>query len=160
MKSFRFVAFTSVVLFLSAPAGALDGLQHPVAGKFRTTSGFGPRIDPITGVTTLHLGKDYVAKFGSPVRAAARGAVIDTGPREGYGLVVEIDHGDGWTTLYAHLSRIVTVRGAYAEPGSVIAEFGDVGASTGPHLHFELRKNGEPVDPAPFLPAKKAAAAK
>lgn len=159
MKSFRFVAFTSVVLFLSAPAGALDGLQHPVAGKFTATSGFGPRIDPITGHTTQHLGMDYKAKFGSPVRAAARGAVIDAGPREGYGLVVEIDHGDGWTTLYAHLSRIVTVRGSYAEPGSMIGEFGAVGQSTGPHLHFELRKNGQAVDPAQFLPAKKAAAA-
>ncbi|MER3395829.1 MAG: hypothetical protein C4319_03480 [Acidimicrobiia bacterium] len=118
------------------------------------TSGFGPRLHPIAGVVRQHNGIDIGAPYGAPVRAAASGTVIKAGAMGGYGLVVVIDHGNGLSTLYAHQSRILVSPGSSISQGAVVGEVGSTGYSTGPHLHFEVRINGEPVDPMQWFPNK------
>ncbi|HEY6102434.1 MAG TPA: peptidoglycan DD-metalloendopeptidase family protein [bacterium] len=133
-----------------------SGLQPAVALRLRTfvwparggiTSGFGFRRHPIFGIRRMHTGVDIGAPRGAPVEAAAAGRVIYTGWFGGYGKIVIIDHGGGVSTLYAHLSQILTEEGRNVEKGEVIARVGSTGYSTGPHLHFEVRLNGRPIDP-------------
>lgn len=95
----------------------------------------------------MHTGVDIGAPRGAPVEVAAAGRVIYTGWFGGYGKIVIIDHGGGVSTLYAHLSQILTEEGRNVEKGEVIARAGSTGYSTGPHLHFEVRLNGRPIDP-------------
>jgi murein DD-endopeptidase MepM/ murein hydrolase activator NlpD len=117
------------------------------------SSGFGFRIDPFTGAGAFHPGLDFRGPVGAPIFAAARGTVSFVGQRSGYGNCVEIDHGNGLVTRYAHMSGFRTVQGKVVQPGEVIGLIGSTGRSTGPHLHFEVRINDHPVNPRPFLEA-------
>jgi len=112
------------------------------------TSGFGRRVHPVTGDHRFHTGVDLRAAEGAPIRAAAGGIVRDAGPRGGYGKAVEIDHGDGTTTLYAHASQLLVHKGQRVDEGQPVGLVGQTGVATGPHLHFELRRHDHPVDPA------------
>lgn len=116
------------------------------------SSGFGPRIHPITGQPDYHYGVDIAGMVGSPVRAAADGRVAFAGRRSGYGLTVVLDHDYGRQTLYGHLSRIMVKVGQRVTKGEVIGRMGSTGLSTGPHVHYEVRVNGRPVNPLNYLP--------
>jgi len=129
----------------AALAGRLAGLIWPARGVF--TSGFGLRRHPVFRILRMHTGQDIAAPYGTPVRAAADGQVLYTGWFGGYGKIVVIDHGGGLSTLYAHLSAILTGEGAVVRRGQVIGRVGSTGYSTGPHVHFEVRVNGRPIDP-------------
>lgn len=115
------------------------------------TSGFGPRIHPIFGDVRMHTGVDYGANDGDPIRAAGDGTVVWAGWRGGYGNVVVVDHGKRLATLYAHQSRMAVSAGQPVLRGQVIGFVGSTGFSTGPHLHFETRELGTPVDPQTYL---------
>ncbi|BAY62641.1 peptidase M23B [Calothrix brevissima NIES-22] len=116
-----------------------------------TSSPFGWRIHPILGYRRFHAGLDFAASYGSTIRAADSGTVIFAGWYGGYGKAVIIDHGDGITTLYGHTSELYVSEGQGVQRGQAIAAVGSTGLSTGPHLHFEVRRNGTPVDPAAYL---------
>jgi murein DD-endopeptidase MepM/ murein hydrolase activator NlpD len=115
------------------------------------SSGFGTRVHPILGEVRMHTGLDYAAGGGVPIKAAGNGIVIWAGPRGGYGNTVIIDHRNGLATLYAHQSRVSARLGQKVSTGQVIGFVGQTGMSTGPHLHFEVREMGAPVDPAWYL---------
>jgi murein DD-endopeptidase MepM/ murein hydrolase activator NlpD len=119
--------------------------------KGRLTSGFGERPSPFTGRLEFHAGIDIANRTGTQIMAAGKGTVTFTGYKKGYGYLVTIDHGYGFTTNYAHLSQILVEAGQKVEKGEVIAKMGNTGRSTGPHLHFEILKEGEPVDPLQYL---------
>ncbi|MGC1307261.1 MAG: peptidoglycan DD-metalloendopeptidase family protein [Phormidesmis sp.] len=115
------------------------------------TSQFGNRFHPVLGYSRFHAGTDFGAEQGSPILAAETGVVIFSGWYGGYGNAVILDHGGGLTTLYAHASRLNVSEGSTVRKGDVVAAVGTTGLSTGPHLHFEVRRNGEPIDPMGFL---------
>lgn len=115
------------------------------------TSKYGKRKDPFTGEQKQHKGIDFAGKIGTELMAVAPGRVISAGERVGYGTTVEIDHGLGFTTLYAHLSKITVSRGDWVRPGTIIGLGGSSGRSTGPHLHYEIRYKGNPFDPEKFV---------
>jgi murein DD-endopeptidase MepM/ murein hydrolase activator NlpD len=125
------------------------GLLLPVQG--RVGSPMGMRTHPITGQRRMHAGIDIGAATGTPIRAAQAGTVSFAGVRGGYGNLVVIEHPDGTETRYAHASRLDVRAGERVERGAVVAAVGSTGQSTGPHLHFEVRRGGEPIDPAPLL---------
>ncbi|WP_071189549.1 M23 family metallopeptidase [Trichormus sp. NMC-1] len=116
-----------------------------------TSSPFGWRIHPILGYRRFHGGLDFAASYGSTIRAADSGTVIFAGWYGGYGKSLIIDHGKGITTLYAHCSELYVSEGQSVQKGQAIAAVGSTGLSTGPHLHFEVRRDGTPVDPANYL---------
>lgn len=124
----------------------------PIAGAWDASS-FGWRQDPFTGQRALHEGVDFSADSGTPIKAAASGVVIKAERHSSYGNVVEIDHGDGLTTRYAHASKLLVKVGAVVKRGQEIAEVGSTGRSTGPHLHFEVRVDGVAQNPNRFLVA-------
>lgn len=128
-------------------------LRKPLTGELQTTSVFGYRTDPFYGRPALHSGVDLRDEYGAPVKATAAGVVSIAGPNGGYGNMVEIDHGGGLETRYAHLSAILVSPGQQIAPGAVVGRVGSTGRSTGPHLHYEVRIDGEAVDPARFLRA-------
>lgn len=135
----------------STGAGAAaGGRAWPVAG--RISSGFGTRTHPLTGQRRLHAGLDIAAPAGTPIRAAAAGRVASAGPRGGYGLTVDVVHGDGTVTRYAHQSQLLVARDQAVAAGQVIGRVGSTGNSTGPHLHFEVRTAAGPIDPRTWLP--------
>jgi murein DD-endopeptidase MepM/ murein hydrolase activator NlpD len=117
------------------------------------TSGFGPRLHPVDGTESFHTGIDLRAPEGAPILAARGGVVTSAGPRGGYGNAVEIDHGGGLTTLYAHASQLNVAPGDTINPGDKVGEVGDTGKTTGPHLHFEVRVGGKAIDPKKALNA-------
>jgi len=121
----------------------------PVNGKY--TSGFGWRTHPVTGKRSFHKGLDIRAKVGTPVYAAKAGTVTYSGPIRGYGNVVIIKHDKTYDTLYAHNSKLFVHVGQKVKQGQIIAKTGRTGRVTGPHLHFEVHKNGKPVNPALYL---------
>jgi murein DD-endopeptidase MepM/ murein hydrolase activator NlpD len=133
----------------------LDALMmpstQPVDGPIG--SGFGFRSDPFTGRPALHTGLDFPADPGTPIVAAAGGVVLSAGPHPQYGLLVELDHGNGLVTRYAHTSRMLVKQGDLIKRGQRIAEVGNTGRSTGPHLHFEVLVDGVQQNPARFLQA-------
>lgn len=126
-----------------------SGFVRPVPGPI--TSAFGPRSHPILGYVRMHTGVDFRAPSGQAIAAAAGGTVILAGAYGGYGNTVVIDHGGGVATLYAHQSSLNVGYGATVSAGNVIGYVGSTGLSTGPHLHFEVRVNGSPVNPAGYL---------
>jgi murein DD-endopeptidase MepM/ murein hydrolase activator NlpD len=123
----------------------------PVEGN--PTDGFGGRRNPFGGYSSeFHTGQDIATPWGTPVTATAKGTVVFSGWQAGYGQLVEIDHGCGLTTRYGHLSRIDVAAGQNVNQGVVIGHVGSTGRSTGPHLHYEVRIDDEPVDPMSYLP--------
>lgn len=136
----------------NASTGKTTGLA-PFRGKFSkpvagsVTSGFGMRRHPILRRTRMHNGVDFGARHGAPINAAADGIVISASYSSGYGNNVIIDHGGGISTLYAHCSRMFVSAGQRVRRGQKIAAVGSTGLATGPHLHFEVRVNGKPVNP-------------
>jgi murein DD-endopeptidase MepM/ murein hydrolase activator NlpD len=127
--------------------------RKPVIGEVEFTSGFGVRSDPFLGRPAMHTGLDFRASTGDPVRATANGKVVSSGWQGGYGRMVEIDHGNGLATRYGHMSEINVRVGDQIRIGQVIGAVGSTGRSTGPHLHYETRIDGEAVDPQKFLRA-------
>ena len=119
--------------------------------KAEISSSFGWRKDPFTGKKKFHEGIDIAAKEGTDVKAAMAGRVRITDDQKGYGKIVVLDHGHGFTSLYAHNKDILVKTGDWVAKGSTIAKVGSTGRSTGPHLHFEVRKDGERLDPEKFL---------
>jgi len=143
------------------PVDAVPGmLRIPVRGA-RLTSPFGFRVHPIYGTVRLHTGMDLAAPLGTPIKAAADGVVVSAGANGGYGLAVVLDHGGALATLYGHMSRLDVRPGEVVRRGDRIGIVGSTGASTGPHVHFEARVAGTPVDPTPYLrtppPSREAA---
>lgn len=132
-----------------------DGFCSPVGSSWesRVTSEFGYRSDPFTGQTKGHTGIDIAVPTGTPVRAALPGVVTKaTYNAGGYGYYVMIDHGNGMVTLYAHNSKLLVSVGDSVEAGDTVSLSGSTGRSTGPHLHFEVRVNGQRVNPRSYLP--------
>ncbi|MCD6231854.1 M23 family metallopeptidase [Candidatus Aerophobetes bacterium] len=121
----------------------------PVQGWL--TSKFGWRKDPFTGKREFHKAIDISAPWGTSVRASAQGKVIFTGWKDGFGLMIEINHGYGYSTVYAHLSKILVKKGTWVSKGDIIGRVGSTGRSTGPHLHFEVHRNKKAVDPLSLM---------
>jgi len=129
-------------------------LRRPLLeGDDSPTSNFGPRIDPFTGASAMHAGMDFRSEEGTLVRAAGAGEVVTAGASGGYGNLVEIDHRNGLTSRYAHLSAIDVRVGQTVAVGATVGRVGSTGRSTGPHLHYETRVDGTAVDPIRFLTA-------
>jgi murein DD-endopeptidase MepM/ murein hydrolase activator NlpD len=127
--------------------------RKPVVGNVEFSSGFGVRSDPFLGRPAMHSGLDFRASTGDPVRATANGRVVTAGWSGGYGRLIEIDHGNGLSTRYGHLSEISVKVGQQVTIGQEIGAVGSTGRSTGPHLHYETRIDGDAVDPQKFLRA-------
>lgn len=152
---------------MSALDTSLDRLTHlrsvakrlphgsPTPGK-KISSRYGTRRDPFTGRAAVHGGLDYKARRGTPVLATATGKVVKAGRHGGYGKLVEIDHGNGITTRYAHLSRIKVKIGQRVKKGGVVGKVGSTGRSTGPHLHYEVRRKGKTMNPIHFVRLEKS----
>ena len=128
-------------------------VRKPVAGEVDMSSPFGMRLDPFLGRPAIHTGVDLRGDIGEPARATATGKVTIAGWDGGYGNMVEIDHGNGLATRYGHLSKILVKVGQFVRIGETVGLIGSTGRSTGPHLHYETRINGEAVDPQKFLRA-------
>jgi len=126
--------------------------NEPIPGA-KISSRYGQRVDPFNGRVAMHAGTDFRAKTGTPVRATGAGKVVKAGRNGGYGKVVELRHRDGFITRYAHLSRILVKVGQRVEPGTLVGKVGSTGRSTGPHLHYEVRKGKKAHDPARFMKA-------
>jgi murein DD-endopeptidase MepM/ murein hydrolase activator NlpD len=116
------------------------------------SSYFGMRTDPFTGKKAMHRGIDIANRLGAPVLAGSRGIVVYAGKMKGYGYLVEIEHGYGFRTRYGHMSAITISVGDVVEAGQMIGRVGSSGRSTGPHLHYEVRRNSQALDPEKFLP--------
>ncbi|HEX3765039.1 MAG TPA: peptidoglycan DD-metalloendopeptidase family protein [Kofleriaceae bacterium] len=139
----------------SAAAPGAPQFLVPVSG--RPSSGYGLRTDPIHGGTVNHPGFDLAAATGTEVAAAARGTVVHAGPAGTYGNLVTLRHDNGFETRYAHLSEVDVKVGDVVEAGAELGKVGTTGYSTGPHLHFEVRHDGQAIDPAPLLPLNRSA---
>lgn len=158
--------FDSKVKELDEALDALDHLKkearqlplaNPAPGR-SVTSPFGVRTDPILGTAALHSGMDFRAPMGMPAKVTAPGIVTKAGWNGGYGRMVEVDHGNGFATRYGHLSEIDVAVGQKVDAGTIIGKTGSSGRSTGPHLHYEVRHNGEAIDPLRFLTVGKKVA--
>jgi murein DD-endopeptidase MepM/ murein hydrolase activator NlpD len=139
----------------ASPVTAAQAWSSPLpAGSFTSTSPFGWRVHPILRDWRLHTGQDLGAAQGTPVTAVAAGRVVTAGPNGGYGNVVIVQHDGGVQSYYAHLSQIVVPAGARVRSGQLVGRVGSTGLSTAPHLHLEIRRSGQPIDPAAFLRAR------
>ena len=155
--------FETKVKELDEALDALDAVKSqartlPIANPapgLPITSTFGVRRDPILGTPALHSGMDFRAPTGTQVHATAPGVVVKAGRNGGYGKMVEIDHGNGFSTRYAHMSRVHVKVGETIKTGDIVGDSGSTGRSTGPHLHYEVRRNGDAIDPLRFLKAGK-----
>lgn len=154
------MAATLAALLLTLLTGCATGRgssspvpdRWPTAREWPVTSPFGPRKDPHSGTWRTHTGMDVSAPKGTEVFATAPGRVVYGGRnRGGYGKLVKVDHGGGVETWYAHLSRRAVREGAYVRRGQKLGRVGKTGRTTAPHLHYEVRVDGSPVDPAPYL---------
>jgi len=124
-----------------------DQFICPIKSSYRMSSAFGPRLDPITGKKSTHKGQDFACPTGTPIYSSMGGKVIFAGESWLYGKHIIIDHGNGYQTLYAHMSKIIATKGTYVTQGTRIGLVGNTGYSTGPHLHFTVYKNGNPINP-------------
>jgi hypothetical protein len=138
---------------LSLAEASLPLHRPTVDGQTHQTSGFGVRADPFSGESAFHSGLDFAGPMNTPVYATAPGVVSFTGPRSGYGNVVEIDHGNGFKTRFGHLHTIAVAVGQRVAIGTRVGGIGSTGRSTGPHLHFEVWQNGRALNPLRFLRA-------
>lgn len=151
----RFARLGASLERMSALEQGLSAIPNTMPSNLAmSSSSFGYRRDPFTGAAAFHPGIDFPGPVGSPIFAAATGRVVWAGPRAGYGNCVEIDHGNGLMTRYGHMSRVEARLGEEVGAGAEIGRIGSTGRSTGPHLHFEVRVNGNAVNPRPFLEAK------
>lgn len=148
LKTLRRVKFTALRLPVKSPVR-----------NGRVSSSYGPRVDPFLKRLAMHTGIDFKAPYGARVYSTAPGTVILAKRKGGYGKMVEIRHANGFVTRYAHLSRIQVSEGDHVLAGDLIGNVGSTGRSTGPHLHYEIRKNDKPNNPAPFLSAGEKLAA-
>jgi murein DD-endopeptidase MepM/ murein hydrolase activator NlpD len=128
-------------------------VRKPITGEIDVSSSFGVRSDPFLGRPAMHTGLDMRGDTGDPVRATAAGTVVTAGWNGGYGKMVEIDHGNQFSTRYGHLSAIDVKVGQKIKIGDIVGRLGSTGRSTGPHLHYETRINDEAVNPTRFLKA-------
>jgi murein DD-endopeptidase MepM/ murein hydrolase activator NlpD len=128
--------------------------SSPVDAAFNSSS-FGWRLDPFNGHRAFHEGLDFTASTGTAIYAAAGGIVSTSEQTPDYGKIVKIDHGSGLETRYAHASKLLVRAGQRVAKGQKIAEVGSTGRSTGPHLHYEIRLNGNPLDPRKYLSASR-----
>jgi murein DD-endopeptidase MepM/ murein hydrolase activator NlpD len=148
-------------LKLAAALGRMDAMERALAAiptampaaSMMMSSGFGYRSDPFTGGGAMHAGLDFKGPVGTPILAAAEGKVVLAGFHGGYGNTIEIRHANGLVTRYAHLSGLNVRRGQMVERGVQIGRMGSTGRSTGSHLHFEVRQNGQAINPRKFLEA-------
>lgn len=148
----RFERLALSLARMNALEDGLDGVPQVMPADIRMiSSGFGYRRDPFNGRVAMHAGLDFRGTVGAPIHAAAEGRISFVGRRAGYGKVVEISHGNGLLTRYAHMSAWKARVGQDVEAGDIIGLIGSTGRSTGPHLHFEVRINGRAVNPRPFL---------
>lgn len=161
----RIISFITLKTVLSDTAGQQVREMQQISKKYQAsnypsiwpvngtiTSNFGYRGNPIGGGTGYHEGLDIAVDYGTPVRATASGKVTMAGWVDGYGNLVEIDHGGGFVTRYGHNSMLLVVVGQEVRTGDIVALAGSTGRSTGPHCHYEVRVNGTPTDPLLFLP--------
>lgn len=123
---------------------------NPIAAGYLSST-YGQRIDPFHGTLAFHRGVDFAGPEGADIVATGDGMVVFAGEHSGYGEVVEISHGDGITTVYAHASKVLVKAGEIVREGQPIARLGSTGRSTGPHVHYEVRRNGAPINPEGFL---------
>lgn len=151
--------FALIILLLGFPAGAAKNYTPLAPPSFvyplmapRLSSAYGERIHPIRRFSHNHQGIDLAAPPGSPIRAIAGGTVVFADPYQGYGNLVVVRHNLRMTSHYAHCQRIAVNPGQQVQAGQIIAYVGSTGTSTGPHLHFEVRVNGKPVNPERFIP--------
>lgn len=148
----RFARLGASLTRMSALERGLSAIpSHLPASLEFISSGFGYRSDPFTGEAALHSGLDFRGPIGAPIHAAADGTVSFAGTKSGYGNIIEISHGNGMVTRYAHMSAFRARIGQSVAAGDVIGAIGSTGRSTGPHLHFEVRINDRAVNPRPFL---------
>jgi murein DD-endopeptidase MepM/ murein hydrolase activator NlpD len=154
-------AFEATLDDLDQALGRLDTVRRharklpigmPAPGR-EITSRFGNRRDPFLGRLAFHGGIDFRTPTGTPIYSTGSGTVVHAGRNGGYGKMVEIDHGNGLTTRYAHLSAVEVREGDHVGIGARIGKSGSTGRSTGPHLHYEVRRNGNAIDPMRFLKA-------
>lgn len=150
-------AVYDALIRFKAAKGAIDlaPIHRPLGVKTRTSSGFGNRTDPFTKGRAFHAGIDFPAPTGTTVLSAGYGRVTFVGQRSGYGKLVEVTHGSGLVTRYGHLSAFLVREGQTVNTGSPIAKVGSTGRSTGPHLHFEVRRKDKALDPSGYLAAGK-----
>jgi murein DD-endopeptidase MepM/ murein hydrolase activator NlpD len=150
-------AVMAALVRYKAARDGIDGapIHMPITGNFRQSSGFGNRTDPFSGGRAFHSGLDFAAPKGTTVFSAGKGVVTFVGTRSGYGNVVEVTHAGGLVTRYAHLSGFLSEEGQPVNTGTPIAKVGSTGRSTGPHLHFEVRKSDSAINPKAFLEAGK-----
>lgn len=151
-------AFASVNKSVAMMDGLRDALpfaplRQPLPGPVEMTSPYGYRVDPFFGRPALHSGMDMRGAYGEAIHATAAGRVSVAAATGGYGNMVEIDHGAGLCTRYGHMSQIDVTQGQWVKAGAIIGRIGSTGRSTGPHLHYEVRVDGVPVDPARYLKA-------
>jgi murein DD-endopeptidase MepM/ murein hydrolase activator NlpD len=139
----------SLMIFDSAKKKLLPSMLPVVGGWY--SSNFGWRIDPFSGERAFHEGMDFMAEIGTPAYTAAGGVVIYSDLHPQYGNMIEVDHGNGLITRYAHLSKRLAKIGDVVLSGGEIGQVGSTGRATGPHLHFEVRQNGAPLNPSHFL---------
>lgn len=144
--------FNMLDMVLTRRAGAQARLPTLMPVRYTyVSSPFGWRRNPVTGRHAMHDGIDLAAPKGTPIKAASGGIVVRAGRESGYGKMVEISHGNGLETIYAHASKLKVKAGQLVSKGQVIALVGRTGRATGPHLHFEVRMAGHPLDPTLFL---------
>jgi murein DD-endopeptidase MepM/ murein hydrolase activator NlpD len=158
-ESDAFVRQVQRVRFASTVVNALERelaripVRRPTVGEADVASPYGVRLDPFLRQPAMHTGVDFRGETGDAVLASAAGEVVLAERNGGYGLMVEIDHGNGLASRYAHLSAMTVAVGAKIKAGDLVGRVGSTGRSTGPHLHFEIRNNGDTIDPQRFLRA-------
>ena len=149
LRTSQLAALENVIL-----SRKLNHAIHPEGRPVRVgwiSSPYGWRLDPFTGAPEFHEGIDFAAPLGTPIHAVAAGVVVWAGPNDGFGNEVQIEDGDGFSTLYAHAQRILVHLGDTVARGEVIALVGSTGYSTGPHVHFEVLRYGHPINPSAFI---------